>query len=423
MSVAGLAYYYYRKFSRQNTADSGKYQTLIGKYDHAKKLFFGVLTVSCLLEIPAYIGCLAYDGPTDCEWHYPDEILFWFFHLLALCGYACCIIIPCVLWSDMINKQDGKLFFSSYPYDCIKRYFQVMLLLYFFNSSLDILMTCVYYKMSNRVAYQDAPTYSVCALIECILIVFISVGCLYCGIQLQMYVHSAKLNANVEIKFLFTLNLILFVIVLSFLGRAILVLRFAPNVPKSFKNPVNYVVYTIIARWTPDVFCQLLLIYIMRLSGNEILAKNSTIITQPQQNRMSGFFGKKDALKDPLLSDEYQPDSEELRASFEESLLPVLKMAEKYSTKSRSMKSGETDLPTSHENTTQGTVVSDPIPIKPTTNTNSSNNSHRISSNALIGSYEEPASYSPTNSYKYSYNSPLDRRFLSSDYNLDQESL
>lgn len=313
-----VAVYYYWKFVKHEKDSVRTAYTNIGKYDHAKKLFFGLLAISSLLEIPNYVGCLAGDGLTDCEWKSPDHLVFWFFHMIALCGYAYCVIIPCVLWSDMINKKDGRLFFSLHSYDCIKYYFQILLIAYFTNTFLDIIMSIVYYRLSDGFAYREAPTYKICALIESILIVFISSGCLYCGIQLEKYVQNttfATLPLNVERKFLLSLNCILFVMVLSFLGRAILILRFAPGMPPSFQHPVNYGIYTFIARWIPDVICQALLVLIMRFSGKEIVARNSSLSYHP------GGMANQEA------SDDYQPGSNEI-ADMEESLLAVYKFAD-----------------------------------------------------------------------------------------------
>jgi hypothetical protein len=421
-----ISYFYFRKFSKLENSHRNQAQLLIGKYDHAKRLFFGILMVSSFLEIPGYIGCLATDGPTDCEWHSPSQVVFWFFHLLALCGYAYCIVIPCILWSDMINKQDGRLFFSSYPYDGVKRYFQVLLILYFLNSVIGIIVAIAYYKLSDRVAYQDAPTSSIGAVTETFLIVLISVGCLFCGIQLQVYVHNAKLNLVAEMKFLFTLNVILFVIVLSFLGRAILVLRLGPWSQDSFEDPVNYPTYTIIARWTPDIFCQFLLIYIMRLSGNEVLTKNSTVLgTVPVSHNKSGFFyPNSNGKMTPLLaSDEYEPDSDELRTSFQESMLPVLKMAENYNNPresnnrtddvennillrfSKSIETQADGFSSIEQTLVQSTTpnASDPIPIPrqiTSPQDSSSNYSRRFSNSAYLQSYDgENNFYSPPQSY------------------------
>eukprot|EP01040_Poterioochromonas_malhamensis_P004370 gene4370-4684_t len=320
-----ISMYYFIKFINHEKDNVRAAYTNIGKYDHAKKLFFGLLAVSSLLEIPNYIGCLAGNGITDCEWKTADHLLFWFFHLLALCGYAYCVIIPCLLWSDMINKKDGKLFFSSYKYDNIKHFFRFFLILYLINTCIDIIVSIIYYRNSDGFAYREAPTYSICVLIECIIIVFIAIGCLYCGIQLERYVYNttfALIPIHIERKFLLSLNLILLVIVLSYLGRAILILRFVPGMPRNFQNPVNYAIYTFIARWIPHILCQGLLILIMRYSGKEIVARNSSLSYHPLNNNNNNLPGSHQEI-----SDEYHPGSNEI-AEMEESLLAVYKFAD-----------------------------------------------------------------------------------------------
>jgi hypothetical protein len=440
--VGCIAYYYYRKFSRLKNPNTLQAESLIGKYDHAKKLFFGILMVSSFLELPGYIGCIATDGPDECVWHSPSKVIFWFFHLLSLCGYACCIVIPCVLWSDMINKKDGKLFFSSYRYDRVKRYFQALLVLYFLNTIVYILLSAAHYRMSDRMAYRNSnPAYGICALDETIIIVLIAVGCLFCGIRLQVYVHRAKLNAVAELKFLFTLNIILFVIVLSFLSRAILNLGFAPGIP-AVQNDVSYPVYTILTRWTPDIFCQLLLVYIMRLSGNEILTKNSNVIGHVSvgSGKGNGFMYNKSHSMAPLLgSDEYEPDSDELRASFQENILPVLKMAEKYN---KDMKPNSDDAEIENNllirfsksieaqidgfNSIDRTLLeassvngsdSMPVPQSCSSQGSSSANSRRHSNSAYLQSYDDNSLYSPPQTYIANSNviSPLIEKYRIQD--------
>lgn len=280
-SLLVVALFYYYKFVNHEKDDVRAAYTNIGKYDHAKKLFFGLLAISTALEIPNYLDCLARGGAVDCEWKGADHLIFWFFHLFALCGYAYCVIIPCVLWSDMINKKDGRLFFSVFVYDGIKRYFQVLLLLYLINSMIYMLLSLAYYDRSDSGRYfRDAPMYQVLALSESILIILISIGCLYCGIQLERHVHLRKfatLTPEVEKRFLFILNVILGIIVISFCVRGALVFRFAPGLPKSYREHISYGLHTLLARWIPTVLCQSLLILIMKSSGKEVVTRNSNL--------------------------------------------------------------------------------------------------------------------------------------------------
>jgi hypothetical protein len=303
LSLALLSFYYYRKFLHIEKANKGVslsvyYRNNIGRYDDTKKLFFFILTVSSLLEIPTYLGCLVLGGPEECEWNNVTFMLFWFFHMLALCGYAFCIVIPCVLWSDMVNKRDGKLFFSVFPYDNVKRFFRVLILSYLINTIGNLVAAIVYYQPSNPKHFKETYSYSFCAVVECVEIFLISLGCMYCGIKLQVYVHKAKLNPLLEMKFLFSLNVVLFVVVLSFLGRAILVLEFAHFMADfNWKEGcVTYSVFVIISRWLPDVFCQFCLILLMRTPSSEIAKK--TLNNSSSRSRGTTAENE-DALLDP----------------------------------------------------------------------------------------------------------------------------
>ena len=96
-----------------------------GKFDDQKILFFFVLTVSAVLDIPMYVGCIVNGGPTDCEWDGIGYPVLWCMHLISCTGYALSIILPAILWSDILESRDGRIFFSKYPVDPTKRFFQV----------------------------------------------------------------------------------------------------------------------------------------------------------------------------------------------------------------------------------------------------------------------------------------------------------
>jgi hypothetical protein len=293
--IAFMSYHYYQKFvmieklNHGGVSSSVYYRNNLGKYDETKKLFFSILMISSLLDIPEYINCLVQDGPTDCQTDTPDFLIFWFCHLLALDGYACCIIIPCVLWSDMINKKDGKLFNSKFDDDIIKIFFKCILCLYFMNTFFMIVCAIIYFSMTPS-EYASQIYYAICAFAEAILITLISLGCLFSGVNLLSYVKSAKLPEIIENKFIITLNVILFVMVLSFLGRAVLIMRFSAFMPEEFRNGVPYSAYTVVSRWLPDIFCMYCLILIMRFSGQEIIDKNSNIITFSSKKSNNNYY-------------------------------------------------------------------------------------------------------------------------------------
>jgi hypothetical protein len=147
----------------------------------------------------------------------------------------------------------------------------------------DSLCDCLFQYDSIRICQSDA----ICSFA---VITLISLGCLFSGVNLLSYVKSAKLPKIIENKFIITLNVILFVMVLSFLGRAVLIMRFSAFMPEEFRNGVPYSAYTVVSRWLPDIFCMYCLILIMRFSGQEIIDKNSNIITFTSKKSNNNYY-------------------------------------------------------------------------------------------------------------------------------------
>jgi hypothetical protein len=328
-AVAVVAINFAQKFSHFLELNPNGSESLIGKYDHVKKVFFIVLAASSLLEIPQYINCLAEDGPKDCGWVNPEGAVFWFSHIFARSGYAYCIISPCVLWSDMIYKEDGRLFFSNSPYSWIKRYFQSMLVTYMVFVFLDILTAILYYDPDDSSVYTRSPTNGIFSFLESVVIVAISIGCLACGFELQAYVSKAKIGHITEARFFRTLNMILALILVSFVCRAVMViLTYAKFVTNSYHHFVPFYVFVILARWIPDILCQSILMYIMRLSGQDILAikrrEGKLTLQLVRDDRQKNKKNRTSLIIDD--ENELTPefDSAEIRNSFRENLLPVL---------------------------------------------------------------------------------------------------
>lgn len=285
-----LSGYFFLKFYRLNKqvakdpTTNALANNNIGRFDEAKQFFFAVLCIASFLELPGYAGCIATQGPQACVWYSPSYLVFWYFHLIALSGFTTCIVIPCVLWSDMINKKDGKIFYSRYPYDFIKQYFRASLIVFYINIFLTIIVTAAYYRIEDRDHYYNAPTYLTASLVESILGFLISCGCLYCGLKLQFYVKQAKLRTSVELKFLLTLNIVMIMIVLTLLGRAILIFGLSVVSPEYFDEGISYTMFTFISRWLPFFVCPLSLIYIMRHSSEEINQRNALMNNAPDPN-------------------------------------------------------------------------------------------------------------------------------------------
>ncbi len=298
-SLSLVSYHYYRKFVNielqlQQDSDNPSYSSSLyyrnqyGKYDDTKKYFFLLLTISSLCDIPSYFVCLYQNGPDTCQTNTIDWLFTYFFHSVALSGYAYCIILPCMLWSDMITGKDGKLFYSNFEDSLIKIFFKIILIIYILNLIIGLLCTIIYFAINPETALERLY-YSITAFTEAILTVLLTGGCLLSGLNLLTYVKNAKLPIILERKFIISLNIILSIMVLSFLSRAILVIGLSSFMPDIIKIPLPYSLYTIISRWLPDIFCQFCLILIMRFSGNEIINKNSHILLPSSSSSSPSF--------------------------------------------------------------------------------------------------------------------------------------
>ena len=64
-----------------------------GKYIKQKMIFFLILAISSILDIPVYFGCLYYNGPKDCEWDTISYPILWICHCKYLYMYYMCMNI------------------------------------------------------------------------------------------------------------------------------------------------------------------------------------------------------------------------------------------------------------------------------------------------------------------------------------------
>ncbi len=250
------------------------------RYDEPKIMFFMVLSISAMLDIPTFVGCLAVGSPRDCEWNGESYQAFWCFHLIALCGYAFVIVTPPILWSDIINQRDGKLWFSSHPADNTKRFFQFMLLLYFATQVMTLVEVILSFKSAS--SFQDENFYyTVAVVMEACIIVSICIGCLTCGVRLQWYVRTVKLCTAMEMTFLFRLNVTLVIVLAAYLTRSFYIIRLLPDKPQDIGDAlhVSYFAWTLCTRWLPFVLCPFCLMHEMRFSGAEIAARNTLLMT------------------------------------------------------------------------------------------------------------------------------------------------
>ena len=330
--LALVSGWFYRKFALicdRNKSGGGAQRSHLGKFDEAKTWFFLLLTLSAIADIPLFVGCIVQNGPHDCEWDGGSYAVFWFLHLCAVCGYTYTIIIPCLLWSDMINKKDGKLFTSKYPVDKTKRLFQVALLCFIGLTICDIIFGGIYYKVSDHGSYNGNYFHMMCALLQPIFICAIALGCLWSGIRLQTYVRQAKLGFKTEIRFLFHMNVTMVIITSTYMARALLTLQFVTFLPANFRSALKttYFVWLLCTRWLPYIFCSFCLSVMMRASGEEVAKRRGSVRTKstassahaadsgdfdetPQRKESTGVLHQLTKFPAALVSAIYQPSDD-----------------------------------------------------------------------------------------------------------------
>jgi len=74
-----------------------------GLYDDSKRFFLGVLALSSVADLPLYIVCIVKGGPYQCEWKDISYYITWFLQLLSLSGFCLILVIPSVLWADVMK--------------------------------------------------------------------------------------------------------------------------------------------------------------------------------------------------------------------------------------------------------------------------------------------------------------------------------
>jgi hypothetical protein len=224
--------YYLRKFYliKQRNPAARYYK----HFDDIKFRFFLILTLCAFADIPIYFGCLLCGGPVDCEWDSMSYNVTWLFHLFALWGYTYTIITPCIMWSDMISKKDGKLFTSKYPVDWMKRTFQVLFIINFFSTLINFVGAQAYAHYTDYAKYSEF--YSIYIILDPSLIFIICICCLYTGIRLQFLMKEARLGSFTSLPLLLEVNLSTIIITVTYVGRGLLVLRLSSLMPHSYQN-------------------------------------------------------------------------------------------------------------------------------------------------------------------------------------------
>jgi hypothetical protein len=125
--------YFYMKLSKFNASNSptlraatlGPRARFEKEMNKSKQIFFCLIAISALFDMPYYLGCIVDSGPKDCEWDNDSFTIVWSVHLIASTGYAIAMGIPLFLWSDIVNGRDGAIWGSIFRPDFAKLYLYI----------------------------------------------------------------------------------------------------------------------------------------------------------------------------------------------------------------------------------------------------------------------------------------------------------
>ncbi len=300
-------------------------------YDGPKEWFFFILTITALLDLPLPIGCLYEGGPKNCEWDSISYPIGWYLHILSIVGYAYTIMVPCILWNDIMTGGNGYLFpttlhscisslsinsfittsssvlnihsLSSNASSPIKIFLRILFIGFICNTSIAIIEGMILFRIHDSAHFRtNIVEYNVSVVIEVILICCITIACFISGIMLQLFVNKqeqsrypkdslsstfiggttirkgdtslAKESAMGTVKahrILCYLNLPMAVIVITYLIRGLFELKFVSWMPIAYRDTFqcSFLIWTLLVKWLPYGCCSYVLIGIMRKSGTE----------------------------------------------------------------------------------------------------------------------------------------------------------
>jgi hypothetical protein len=245
-----------------------------GRYATPKFVFFVVLFLSAVLDIPLFIGCIVQEGPHDCEWNSSSYVVFWLFHLISTCGYTYAIITPPILWSDIIQQKDGNLWNSAYPADSTKWFFRIAYVAFCVTTFVTVLGAVVYQDPNHQADYTKSnPVGAIAQVLTPLVTTTVTVGCLWSGITLQRHVVSVGLRGSTQFKILAQLNITMLIIVVTYVMRSLLVLCLYEPMSESYVTAFqplrsSFFLWLLWTRWLPCVFCSFCLVHEMRFKGS-----------------------------------------------------------------------------------------------------------------------------------------------------------
>ncbi len=328
-SLALVAGRYYLKFVRLRITRSSHSSPQQSKvlYDGPKEWFFLVLTITALIDIPLPIGCLYEGGPQDCEWDNLSYPIGWYLHMIAIVGYAYTIMVPCILWNDIMTGGNGYLFPTSFT-SCfsslslittssshttspspLKIFLRILMIGYIFNTVSDVISGIITFRVHNHSYYSTNIEYNISVIIEVILICCITIACFISGMRLHAFVikqeqllypkqttlaslpvttssamglgsifatrkveERPKAATTVKAhRIMLYLNLPMAVIMITYMIRGVFELRLVSWMPPAYIDTFrcSFIIWTFVAKWLPYGCCSFVLIWIMRMSGTE----------------------------------------------------------------------------------------------------------------------------------------------------------
>lgn len=235
-----------------------------GKLSRIKLLFFISLTTSAVCSLPFWVLCLIHDGPHECFWNGKDFEIVWIIRVLALAGYALCVGVPSIIWSDLVSNRFDATHYSLNlkNLDSTRKFF-----LFFFISYLSLecgtAISAIIWMHSNDTEsfFANNLVYRISLCLEPAIICMFTIGCLAGGIKLQMYVMSTTLEDHIQRKLLWQLNIVLTIVTLTYSTRAFLVFnllfQFIPT------HNIPFSVHIACTQWLPQILCSSCLLFIM----------------------------------------------------------------------------------------------------------------------------------------------------------------
>lgn len=201
-------------------------------------------------------------------------MVFWLFHLVSTCGYTYAIITPPILWSDIIQQKDGNLWNSAYPVDSTKWFFRIVYVAFCVTTFVTVLGAAFYQNPDHQADYTKSnPVGAIAQVLLPFVTTTVTVGCLWSGITLQRHIVSVGLRGSTQFRILVQLNITMFIIVVTYIVRSLLVLCLYGPMPDSYVrlfHPMrkSFFLWLLWTRWLPCVFCSLCLVHEMRFKGS-----------------------------------------------------------------------------------------------------------------------------------------------------------